>query len=181
MALLWKELKATTFDPQFGATVRLRPRLLSRLLLVAVAVTAVASFDAVGAILVVTLLIVPAATAYLLTDRLVVMVAITVAVGWIGAAAGYAIAHPHGQLDRRRDGPGLRAVLRPRAAPLTEARGAHPAPAPPPRRHRLTRKPGCPPGGHLLSFPSHRPATEEHTDEAGLHVPSRPRTGHEAT
>lgn len=94
VALLWKELKATTFDPQFGATVRLRPRLLSRLLLVAVAVTAVASFDAVGAILVVTLLIVPAATAYLLTDRLVVMVAITVAVGWIGAAAGYAIAIP---------------------------------------------------------------------------------------
>ena len=94
VALLWKELKATTFDPQFGATVRLRPRLLSRLLLVAVAVTAVASFDAVGAILVVTLLIVPAATAYLLTDRLVVMVGITVAVGWIGAAAGYAIALP---------------------------------------------------------------------------------------
>ncbi|GAA1245866.1 metal ABC transporter permease [Pseudonocardia aurantiaca] len=94
VALLWKELKATTFDPQFGATVRLRPRLLSRLLLVAVAITAVASFDAVGAILVVTLLIVPAATAYLLTDRLVVMVGITVAVGWIGAAAGYAIAIP---------------------------------------------------------------------------------------
>jgi manganese/zinc/iron transport system permease protein len=92
--LLWKELKATTFDPQFGASVRLRPRLLSRLLLVAVAVTAVASFDAVGAILVVTLLIVPAATAYMLTDRLVVMVGITVAVGWVGAAAGYAIAIP---------------------------------------------------------------------------------------
>ena len=91
---LWKELKATTFDPEFGATVRLRPRLLSRLLLVAVAVTAVASFDAVGAILVVTLLIVPAATAHLLTDRLAVMVAITIAVGWIGAAGGYAIAIP---------------------------------------------------------------------------------------
>jgi manganese/zinc/iron transport system permease protein len=91
---LWKELKATTFDPDFGATVRLRPRLLSRLLLVAAAVTAVAAFDAVGAILVVTLLIVPAATAYLLTDRLVVMVVIAVGVGWIGAAAGYAIALP---------------------------------------------------------------------------------------
>jgi len=91
---LWKELKATTFDPQFGATVRLHPRLLSRLLLVAAAVTAVAAFDAVGAILVVTLLIVPAATAFLLTDRLVVMVALAVGVGWVGAAAGYAIALP---------------------------------------------------------------------------------------
>lgn len=89
---LWKELKATTFDPEFGATVRLRPRLLSRLLLVAVAITAVAAFDAVGAILVVTLLIVPAATAHLLTDRLVIMVGLAVAVGWVGAAGGYAIA-----------------------------------------------------------------------------------------
>ena len=41
------------------------------LLLVAVAVTAVTAFESVGAILVVTLLVVPAATAYLLTDRLV--------------------------------------------------------------------------------------------------------------
>ncbi len=92
VALLSKELKTTTFDPQFGTTVRLRPKLLSRLLLVAAAVTAVAAFDAVGAILVVTMLIVPAATAYLLTDRLVVMVAIAVGVGWVGAAAGYGIA-----------------------------------------------------------------------------------------
>ncbi|OLT10732.1 zinc ABC transporter permease [Pseudonocardia sp. CNS-139] len=94
VTLLWKELKATTFDPDFSATVRLRPRLLSRLLLVAVAITAVASFDAVGAILVVTLLIVPAATAYLLTDRLAVMVGLAVGVGWVGAAGGYALALP---------------------------------------------------------------------------------------
>jgi len=90
--LLWKEFKATTFDPQFGAVVGLRPRLLSRLLLLAVAVTAVAAFQAVGAILVVTMLIVPAATAYLLTDDLRVMVALAVGVGWVGAVAGHAVA-----------------------------------------------------------------------------------------
>jgi manganese/zinc/iron transport system permease protein len=92
VTLLWKELKGTTFDPAFAATVRLRPALLSRVLLVAVAVTAVSAFEAVGAILVVTLLIVPAATARLLTDRLVVMVVLAVAVGWVGAAGGYALA-----------------------------------------------------------------------------------------
>lgn len=92
VGLLWKELKATTFDPGFAATVRLRPQLLSRLLLVAVAVTAVSAFEAVGAILVVTLLIVPAATAYLLTNRLVVMVVVAVGVGWVGALAGYVLA-----------------------------------------------------------------------------------------
>ena len=89
ITLLWKELKATTFDPEFSRTIRLHPRLLSRLLLVAVAVTAVSAFESVGAILVVTLLIVPAATAHLLTDRLFTMVAIAVAVGWIGAVLGY--------------------------------------------------------------------------------------------
>lgn len=89
VALLWKELKATTFDPEFSQTVGLRPKLISRAVLVAVAITAVTAFESVGAILVVTLLIVPAAAAYLLTDRLALMVAITVGIGWVGAFAGY--------------------------------------------------------------------------------------------
>jgi manganese/zinc/iron transport system permease protein len=90
VTLVWKELKATTFDPEFSRTVGIRPALLSRLLLVAVAITAVIAFESVGAILVVTMIIVPAATAYLLTDRLWVMVAVTVAVGWLSAVAGHA-------------------------------------------------------------------------------------------
>jgi manganese/zinc/iron transport system permease protein len=92
VAALWKELKASTFDPQFARVNGLRPVLLGRLLLVAVAVTAVASFDAVGAILVVTLLIVPAATAHLLTDRLSAMVAIAVGLGWVAAIGGREVA-----------------------------------------------------------------------------------------
>jgi manganese/zinc/iron transport system permease protein len=87
---LWKELKATSFDPAHARTTGIPPQRLSRLLLVAVAVTAVTAFDSVGAILVVTLLIVPAATAYLLCDRLAPMVAVTVVIGWIAAGGGYA-------------------------------------------------------------------------------------------
>jgi manganese/zinc/iron transport system permease protein len=90
VALLWKELKATSFDPEFSRTIGIPPNLLSRLLLVAVAVTAVTAFESVGAILVVTLLIVPAATAHLLSDRLWAMVAVAVGVGWISAVAGHA-------------------------------------------------------------------------------------------
>lgn len=89
VALFWKELKVTSFDPEFARTIRIPPRVMSRLLLIAVAVTAVTAFESVGAILVVTLLIVPAAAAYLLTDRLVVMVAISVAIGWVSALVGY--------------------------------------------------------------------------------------------
>ncbi len=90
VTLFWKELKVTSFDPEFARTIRVSPRLMSRLLLIAVAVTAVTAFESVGAILVVTLIIVPAAAAYLLTDRLVAMVAISVAIGWVSALTGYA-------------------------------------------------------------------------------------------
>jgi manganese/zinc/iron transport system permease protein len=90
VAALWKELKATSFDPEFSRTAGIPPAWLSRALLVAVAITAVTAFESVGAILVVTLLIVPAATSYLLTDRLWVMIAVTVAIGWLSAGFGYA-------------------------------------------------------------------------------------------
>lgn len=89
---LWKELKLTSFDPEFARSVRIAPALLSRLLLVAVAITAVTAFESVGAILVVTLLIVPAATARLLTDRLWLTVALAVAIGWVCALGGYGTA-----------------------------------------------------------------------------------------
>jgi manganese/zinc/iron transport system permease protein len=92
VTLLWKEYKVTTFDPEFARTIGFPPATLSRLLLVAVAITAVTAFESVGAILVVTMLIVPAATAYLLTDRLWVMVAVTVVIGWLSAVLGHATA-----------------------------------------------------------------------------------------
>jgi manganese/zinc/iron transport system permease protein len=90
LVLLWKELKVSTFDAQFSRTIGVSPVLLSRILLVAVAVTAVTAFESVGAILVITLLIVPGAAAYLLTDRLAAMVALSVGVGWASAVGGYA-------------------------------------------------------------------------------------------
>jgi manganese/zinc/iron transport system permease protein len=89
LVAFWKELKVTTFDPEFARSIGISPTLISRLVLIAVAITAVTAFESVGAILVITLLIVPAATAYLVTDRLWVMVALTVAIGWIAAVAGY--------------------------------------------------------------------------------------------
>lgn len=89
LALLWKELKATTFDPEFSRTNGFSPTLISRLLLLAVAITAVVSFESVGAILVVTLLIVPAAAARMVSDRLLPTVALTVLIGWISAIGGY--------------------------------------------------------------------------------------------
>jgi manganese/zinc/iron transport system permease protein len=89
VVLLWKEFKVTSFDPEFARTTGFGPTLLARLLLLAVSITAVTAFESVGAILVVAMLIVPAAAAYLLTDRLVLMVVLSVAIGWVSALVGH--------------------------------------------------------------------------------------------
>src|SRR5690606_3896400 len=68
--LLYKELKLTTFDAGLAAALGFRPGLINYALMVLVSVTAVAAFDAVGSVLVVAFFVIPAATAYLLTDRL---------------------------------------------------------------------------------------------------------------
>lgn len=89
---LWRPLQAGTFDPEFAHTAGLRERLVSRILLVAVAGVAVIAFDSVGAILVVTFFIVPAATALLLAGRLGSMLALTVVIGWLSSAVGDLVA-----------------------------------------------------------------------------------------
>lgn len=92
LALFYKELKVTSFDPQMAAAVGIPVMFIHYLLMGLVSLTTVASFESVGAILVVAMLIVPGATAYLLTDRLGVMLLLSMAVGVISAILGYGVA-----------------------------------------------------------------------------------------
>lgn len=92
VTLLWRPLSAATFDPDFAELSGLRGALVGRLLLVVVAGTAVVAFDSVGAILVITFFVVPAATARLLTHRLGPMLVVAVAVGWAGSLTGHRVA-----------------------------------------------------------------------------------------
>ena len=89
VAIFYKELKLTTFDPGLAATLGFSPVLLHYALMLVLSVTSVGAFTAVGAVLVIALVIVPAATAYLLTDRLALMIGLSVAVGAVSAVAGY--------------------------------------------------------------------------------------------
>jgi manganese/zinc/iron transport system permease protein len=89
---LLKELKLSTFDPGLSAALGFSPILLHYLLMSAVSVTVVGSFESVGAILVVAMLIVPPAAAYLLTDRLGLMLGLAVLIGLLSAWGGYAVA-----------------------------------------------------------------------------------------
>ena len=92
VVLLHKELKVTTFDPALAAVVGLSPVVVHHVLMALVSVTVVGAFDSVGAILVVALLAGPAATAYLLTDRLGVMLATALGVGGVAVLGGYGLA-----------------------------------------------------------------------------------------
>jgi manganese/zinc/iron transport system permease protein len=92
VALFWKELKLSTFDPELAAALGFSPVLLHYLLMGAVSVTVVGAFESVGAILVVALLVVPPSTAYLLTDALGRMVALAVACGVASTLGGYTMA-----------------------------------------------------------------------------------------
>ncbi len=84
----WNRIKVAAFDPRFADAAGLRPRLVNRLVLVAVAITSVVAFESVGAILVVALLIVPAATAFLVAPGLASMLVLAVAFGLVAATGG---------------------------------------------------------------------------------------------
>lgn len=70
VTLLFKELKLVAFDAALATTMGISAGAVHYLLMSMVAATCVASFEAVGSILVVSMLVTPPATAYLLTDRL---------------------------------------------------------------------------------------------------------------
>lgn len=88
----YKELFLTTFDPSYASAIGISTALWHYLLMGAVSITTVASFEAVGAILVVALLIAPPAAAYLLTENLKKMLIITTFLGVIISISGYYMA-----------------------------------------------------------------------------------------
>lgn len=92
LALLWKELRLAAFDPDFAQAIGFSPRLLSALVLVLVAVACVASFWAVGSVLVIAALVAPAAIARLLTNDYGTQFAISAAVAVAMGAGGYGAA-----------------------------------------------------------------------------------------
>lgn len=93
IVVFFKELKVATFDAGLAAALGLMPALLHYLLMGLVSVTAVGAFDAVGSILVVALMVGPPSAAYLLTDRLSIMLVLSALIGAICAVAGYWFAH----------------------------------------------------------------------------------------
>ena len=91
--LFFKELKLTSFDENFSMVIGIPAGLINLGLMSMVSYTTVSSFEAVGAILVVALLVVPPATAFLWTKKLPELIKITVGIGIGAAILGYYLAY----------------------------------------------------------------------------------------
>jgi manganese/zinc/iron transport system permease protein len=89
----FKELKVSTFDAGLAASLGFSPVVIHYGLMSIASVTTVGAFDAVGAILVVALMIAPAAAAYLITKDLKKMLILASCFGVFSAIAGYWVAH----------------------------------------------------------------------------------------
>ncbi|MDO5287632.1 MAG: metal ABC transporter permease [Actinomycetia bacterium] len=93
IAAAYRVLVVSAFDPNLARTLGLPARLVNLVLMVLVSLTVVVAFSTVGAILVVALMIVPPATARLLTHRIGTMIATSLVISATTALAGLWLAY----------------------------------------------------------------------------------------
>lgn len=87
--IFYKELKISTFDPVYATLSGFSTMIIYYILMALVSVTAVASFDAVGSILVISFFIAPAATSYLIVNRsLLKMIMLSLIISVINSVVG---------------------------------------------------------------------------------------------
>lgn len=87
-ALFYKQLLLTSFDPTLAAAYGMPTRAIHYLLMALLTLVTVAALQTVGIVLVVAMLVTPAATAYLLTDRLRRMLWLAALFGVLAALIG---------------------------------------------------------------------------------------------
>ena len=92
VGLFYKELLVSSFDPGLSSSLGLNPKIIHYALMCVLSVIVVSAFEAVGAILVIAMLILPAATAYLLTDRFGRMIALSLGHAFLSAMFGVQLA-----------------------------------------------------------------------------------------
>ncbi|OKL52593.1 metal ABC transporter permease [Buchananella hordeovulneris] len=93
IAATYPQLKLATFDPAYAQILGLRVRGLNTLFMFLVSVTVTAAFNVAGAILILALMVIPAATAYLVSHRLPVMIALALGIAAAGALVGFRLAY----------------------------------------------------------------------------------------
>ena len=93
VTLFFKELKLTSFDPGLAAAAGISATAVHYGLMALVSLTTVASFEPVGAILVLAMMVAPPAAAYLLCDDLGKMLGVSLFIGVLSALTGTVFAY----------------------------------------------------------------------------------------
>jgi manganese/iron transport system permease protein len=88
LLLKWKDLMVTFFDEHHARSIGLNPTRLKLLFFTLLSASTVAALQAVGAFLVIAMVVTPGATAYLLTDRFPRLIMISVAIGSLSSFFG---------------------------------------------------------------------------------------------
>jgi manganese/zinc/iron transport system permease protein len=89
ITLFYKQFKLICFDPALALSLGIPVVLFHYVMMSLVSITTVASFESVGAILVVGMLIIPASTAYLLTHKFHVMIIVSAITATLSTVLGY--------------------------------------------------------------------------------------------
>lgn len=92
VVLFYKELRLASFDPEMSTSLGYNATLLHYLQMIITAAAVVAAFEAVGSILVIGMLICPAATARLLTDSLRIQLLTSLIIATVTTVVGYFLA-----------------------------------------------------------------------------------------
>lgn len=93
--LFYKELLVSSFDETMAAAYGLKVRFIHYSIMVLLTLVTVASLQTVGVVLVVAMLITPAASAYLLTNRLSIMILLSAFFGVIASIVGLFVSFAH--------------------------------------------------------------------------------------
>lgn len=88
LVLFYKELVITSFDETLARVYGFNTRFIHYSFLSMLTLVIVTSLSVVGAILIVSMIITPACTSYLLTNRLPVMLALSITIGALSAVVG---------------------------------------------------------------------------------------------
>jgi manganese/zinc/iron transport system permease protein len=106
IAIFYRQLKVTTFDPDFARSLSLKPTAMKLIIVFMTSLTAVAVFDAVGPILVVAFFTIPAASARLIQNRLSTVLLTAIIISILSSLMGTSIA-----FEANTNLPGTIAVL----------------------------------------------------------------------
>lgn len=92
LGLLLPKLTVSTFDPEFATLIGVPMRTLNIAFMFLVSLTVTAAFHAAGALLVIALMVTPAATAHLVSQRMGAMITWTIVFSCTGALVGFLLA-----------------------------------------------------------------------------------------